>query len=166
VKNSEMIIHGLSMDPKSGSPVLLLKEIDSQRTLPIWIGINEANAIATSLAEIVPPRPMTHDLLSGILTTLGYTVERVVITEIRDSTFYAVIVLSSASGEVEIDSRPSDAVALAVRAKAPIFVNEEVLETSAIDLSTIEGGGKAASDDDLSEQLRKMNPEDYTKYKM
>lgn len=166
MKNSEMIIHGLSMDPKSGSPVLLLKEIDSQRTLPIWIGINEANAIATSLAEIVPPRPMTHDLLSGILTTLGYTVERVVITEIRDSTFYAVIVLSSASGEVEIDSRPSDAVALAVRAKAPIFVNEEVLETSAIDLSTIEGGGKAASDDDLSEQLRKMNPEDYTKYKM
>ena len=166
MKSSEMIIHGLSMDPKSGSPVLLLKEVDSQRTLPIWIGINEANAIATSLAEIVPPRPMTHDLLSGILTTLGYMVERVVITEIRDSTFYAVIVLSSTSGEVEIDSRPSDAVALAVRAKAPIFVNEEVLETSALDLSILEGGGKPAKDEDLLEQLRKMNPEDYTKYKM
>lgn len=162
----EMTLHGLSMDPKNGSPVLLLKEADSQRTLPIWIGMYEANAIATSLAQIVPPRPMTHDLFHNVLTSLGYTVTRVVITEIRDSTFYAVIVLNSASGEVEIDSRPSDAVALAVRAGSPIFAAEEVLEKSAIDLSTVEGPGKPASEDELMEMLRKMDPEDYTKYKM
>lgn len=166
MKTCEMAIHGLSMDPKNGSPVLLLKEVDNQRILPIWIGMHEANAIATSLAEIVPPRPMTHDLLHGTLTSLGYSVERVEITEIRDATFYAVIVLSSSAGEIEIDSRPSDAVALAVRAKSSIFVREEVLEKSAIDISTLEGSGKPADEDELLELLRKMDPEDYTKYKM
>ena len=166
MKTIEMAIHGLSMDPKNGSPVLLLKEVDSQRVLPIWIGIYEANAIATSLAEIAPPRPMTHDLLHGTLKSLGYSVKRVVITEIKDATFYAIIVLGSPEGEVEIDSRPSDAVALAVRAKSSIFVREDVLEKSAIDISSLETGGKPAGEEDLLELLRKMDPEDYTKYKM
>ncbi len=166
MREIEMTIHGLSMDPKNGSPVLLLKEVNSDRTLPIWIGMYEANAIATSLAEIEPPRPMTHDLLHQTLVKMGYTVKRVVITEIKDATFYAIIALDSSSGEVAVDSRPSDAVALAVRAQSPIFVSEEVLDQSAIDLSTLESTSQPNSTDDLREMLEQMDPEDYSKYKM
>ena len=166
MKEIEMTIHGLSMDPKNATPVLLLKEVNSERTLPIWIGMYEANAIATSLAEIEPPRPMTHDLLYGMLTKTGYTVKKVVITEIKDATFYATIALSSPSGEIEMDSRPSDAVALAIRAQSPIFVNEKVLEQSSIDISTLESTGRTTYKDELLEMLERVNPEDYSKYKM
>ena len=166
MKETEMTIHGLTMDPKNSSPVLLLKEPNTQRTLPIWIGVYEANAIATRLAGIEPPRPMTHDLLHSTLLKAGYTVRRVVITELRDNTFYATIGLSSNAGELEIDSRPSDAIALAVRAESPIFVNEEVLEQSAIDLSSLEVDEKSGEKDELLEMLENMDPEDYSKYKM
>ena len=161
-----MTIHGLSMDPKNGSPVLLLKEVSSERTLPIWIGVYEANAIATSMAEIQPPRPMTHDLLYGTLIQMGYTLRKVVITEIKDATFFATIFLVSDTKEVEVDSRPSDAVALAVRAQSPIFVSEDVLDQSAIDLSTLEDNGKTPDKDEMLEMLEQMDPEDFSKYKM
>lgn len=166
MKETEMIIHGLTMDPKNSSPVLLLKETDTQRTLPIWIGVYEANAIATCLAGIEPPRPMTHDLLHSTLLKAGYTVKRVVITELKDNTFYATIGLDSDAGELVIDSRPSDAIALAVRAESPIFVSEEVLEQSAIDLSTLDIDENSTEKDELLEMLENMNPEDYSKYKM
>jgi len=159
-------IHGLAMDPKNNSPILLLKEDDVQRALPVWIGIYEANAIATSLAEMESPRPMTHDLLYNTITQAGYKVSRVVITELKDTTFYAVIYLNSKSGDMELDSRPSDAVALAVRSEAPIFVMEDVLDRSAVDMSTIEEEASAHEKDEWLEMLENMDPEDYSKYKM
>ncbi len=162
---TQVSIHGLTMDPKNNSPVLLLKEEGTQRALPIWIGMYEANAIATSLAGLEPPRPMTHDLLHNILDQSGFTVSRVLISDIRDTTFFAVIFLSAKTGEMEIDSRPSDAVALAVRTGAPIFVREEVMAVSAIDLSTVEGKESGEKDKWL-EMLENMDPEDYSKYKM
>lgn len=161
-----MTIHGLTMDPKNSSPVLLLKEADTQRTLPIWIGVYEANAIATCLAGIESPRPMTHDLLHSALLKAGFSIKRVVITELRDNTFYANIELSSSAGKLEVDSRPSDAIALAVRAQSPIFVSEAVLEQSAIDLSTLEIDENLTEKDELLEMLEKMDPEDYSKHKM
>ena len=159
-------IHGLAMDPKNNSPILLLKEDDVQRALPVWIGIYEANAIATSMAEMESPRPMTHDLLYNTITQAGYKVSRVVITELKDTTFYAVIYLNSKSGDMELDSRPSDAVALAVRSEAPIFVMEDVLDRSAVDMSTIEEEASAHEKDEWLEMLENMDPEDYSKYKM
>jgi bifunctional DNase/RNase len=161
-----MSIHGLTMDPKNSSPVVLLKETDSTRALPIWIGLYEANAIATCLAGIEPPRPMTHDLLYNTLQKAGYKVNSVVITELKDNTFYATIELSSDEGKLEVDSRPSDAIALAVRAESQILVNENVLEQSAIDLSTLEIDESTTEKDELLEMLENMDPEDYSKYKM
>ena len=159
-------IHGLAMDPKNNSPILLLKEEDVQRALPVWIGVYEANAIAMSLAEMESPRPMTHDLLYNTITQAGYKVSRVVITELKDTTFFAVIYLNSNSGDMELDSRPSDAVALAVRSEAPIFVMEDVLDRSAVDMSTLEEDASAHEKDEWLEMLENMDPEDYSKYKM
>jgi len=159
-------IHGLAMDPKNNSPILLLKEDGVQRALPVWIGMYEANAIATCLAGMEYPRPMTHDLLFNTITRAGYKVSRVVITELKDTTFYAAIHLSSDSGEMILDSRPSDAVALAVRSDASIFVMEDVLDRSAVDMSTIEEEAAASQKDEWLEMLENMDPEDFSKYKM
>lgn len=159
-------IHGLAMDPKNNSPILLLKDEEARRVLPVWIGMYEANAIATCLAGLETPRPMTHDLLRNAMTAAGYEVGRVVITELREATFYAVIHLTSASGDMEIDSRPSDAVALAVRAQAPIFVVEEVLDRSGVDMGSIEESTGESEKDKWLEMLENMDPEDYSKYKM
>lgn len=159
-------IHGLAMDPKNNSPILLLKEEGAQRALPVWIGTYEANAIATSLANVELPRPMTHDLLHTTILEAGYSVDKVVITEIRDATFYAIVYLTSESGSLELDSRPSDAVALAVRAEAPIFVMEDVLDRSGIDMASIEDQGTSSEKDEWLEMLENMDPEDYSKYKM
>lgn len=161
-----MTIHGLTMDPKNSSPVVLLKENNTQRALPIWIGLYEANAIATCLAGIKPPRPMTHDLLYNTLQEAGYRITGIVITELKENTFYALIGLTSDKGDLEVDSRPSDAIALAVRAGSPIFVNEEVLEQSAIDLSALEIDESRTEKDELLEMLENMDPEDFSKYKM
>ena len=158
-------IHGLAMDPKNNSPILLLKEEGVARTLPVWIGMYEANAIATCLAGMESPRPMTHDLLYNTVMQAGYRVSKVVITDLKDTTFYAVIYLSSESGDLELDSRPSDAVALAVRSDAPIYVRE-VLDRSAVDISTIEEETTSSQKDKWLEMLENMDPEDYSKYKM
>ncbi|MDT8396561.1 MAG: bifunctional nuclease family protein [bacterium] len=162
----EVKIHGLTMDPKNNSPVILLKETASQRALPIWIGTVEANSIATAMAGLEPPRPMTHDLLHNAILAAGYHVSRVVITELTDNTFYAVIHLDSDNGMLELDSRPSDAIALAVRSHCPIFVNKRVFEQSGIDLTILENSETASEKDEWLEMLESMDPEDYSKYKM
>ena len=166
MKEIEVSIHGLTMDPKNNSPVILLKETGTQRALPIWIGTGEANAIATSMAGLEPPRPMTHDLLHNAILATGYHVSGVIVTELKDNTFFASIRIQSDQGNLELDSRPSDAIALAVRSHCPIFVSEVVFEQSGIDLSTIEEDITGSQKDEWAEMLENMDPDDYSKYKM
>ena len=128
-----MQIYGVSFDMVGKQPIVLLKTVDGNRFLPIWIGHPEAAAILMKLQGASTPRPMTHDLLSDVLENLDAKCERVAVTELRDNTFYASITVSINGSEVEIDSRPSDALALAVRVAAPIFAAEEVIEESAIE---------------------------------
>jgi bifunctional DNase/RNase len=128
----ELKIGALIMDPNSNSPIVVLKGVDSESILPIWVGAFEANAIALEIEKIVPQRPMTHDLLRNLITEMGCTVSRIVITELKDNTFYAQIELRRADGEpVMLDARPSDAIALALRADCAIFAHQNVIETSA-----------------------------------
>jgi uncharacterized protein len=127
----EVKIRALMMDPNSGTPIIILKDVNSETMLPIWVGAYEANAIALEIEKIAPPRPMTHDLLRNLIVELGLTVDRVVVTSLRDNTFYAVIEMSGDDGEsMRLDSRPSDAIALALRADCPIFVDLEVIQAS------------------------------------
>lgn len=127
----EVKIRALMMDPNSGTPIIILKDVNSETMLPIWVGAYEANAIALEIEKIAPPRPMTHDLLRNLIVELGLTVDRVVVTSLRDNTFYAVIEMSGEDGEaMRLDSRPSDAIALALRADCPIFVDLEVIQAS------------------------------------
>ena len=127
----EVKIRALMMDPNSGTPIIILKDVNSETMLPIWVGAYEANAIALEIEKIAPPRPMTHDLLRNLIVELGLTVDRVVVTTLRDNTFYAVIEMSGTDGEsMRLDSRPSDAIALALRADCPIFVDSDVIEAS------------------------------------
>ncbi|GBC77658.1 hypothetical protein HRbin08_01137 [bacterium HR08] len=126
----EVKVRGLILDPTNNSPVVILKDVASEAMLPIWIGVFEANAIAMEIEKAVPQRPMTHDLLKNVIAQLGATVERVIITDLRDSTFYAVIILDVGGEKVIVDSRPSDAIALALRTDSPIFVAEHVLRSS------------------------------------
>jgi hypothetical protein len=127
----EVKIRGLMMDPNSGTPIIILKDVNSEMMLPIWVGAYEANAIALEIEKIAPQRPMTHDLLRNLILEMGATVQRIVITELRDNTFFAIIEIVKGEGEkVSLDSRPSDAIALALRVDSPIFVNENVMSTS------------------------------------
>ena len=135
----EVKIRALMMDPNSGTPIIILKDINSERMLPIWVGAYEANAIALEIEKIAPPRPMTHDLLRNLIVELGLRVERVVVTSLRDNTFYAVIELTGENGEpMKLDSRPSDAIALALRADCPIYVDLEVIQASRNSIATDE----------------------------
>ncbi len=127
----EVKIRGLMMDPNSGTPIIILKDVNSDIMLPIWVGAYEANAIALEIEKIAPQRPMTHDLLRNLIVEMGARVERVIVTELRDNTFYAVIEMRHGANDViTLDSRPSDAIALALRADCPIYVNEEVILAS------------------------------------
>lgn len=127
----EVKIRGLMMDPNSGTPIVILKDVNSETLLPIWVGAYEANAIALEIEKIATQRPMTHDLLRNLIVEMGARVERVVVTELRDNTFFAVIEMRNGSGDfIMLDSRPSDAIALALRADCPIYVNEEVIQAS------------------------------------
>ena len=157
----KMEIKGLLMDPVSNMPVVILRDRDDGMFLPIWVGIFEANAIALEMEKIATPRPMTHDLLKNVLTELGFRVERVVITELKDNTFYARIRLTHGEETWEVDSRPSDAIALALRSQAEIFVEEEVLEKS----RTLRTEG-TTDPDRLKKWLEEVNPEDLGKYRM
>src|ERR671917_756336 len=127
----EVKIRALMMDPNSGTPIIILKDVQSDTMLPIWVGAYEANAIALEIEKIAPPRPMTHDLLRNLIVQLGVQVERVVVTSLRDNTFFAVIEMRNSEGNrMVLDSRPSDAIALALRADCPIYVDMEVIRAS------------------------------------
>jgi bifunctional DNase/RNase len=158
----EMKIRGLMMDPVTNMPIVVLKDINSDTVLPIWVGIYEANAIALEIEKVTTPRPMTHDLIKNVLTGLEAQVHKVVVNELRDDTFFAVIWLERQGNIISIDSRPSDALALALRVDCPIYVEEDVLKTSK--------QASAVSDRVSAEELRKwlegLNDEDLGRYKM
>ena len=141
------------MDPSSGTPIIILKDVSSDTMLPIWVGAYEANAIALEIEKIAPQRPMTHDLLRNLIIEMGAQVERVVVTELRDNTFFAVIEMRNNAGEkVLLDSRPSDAIALALRADCPIFVNEEVIRASRNTMGAEEEGESSSSATDEEDE--------------
>ncbi len=158
----EMKIRGLMMDPVTNMPIVILKDTGGDSVLPIWVGIYEANAIALEIEKVTTPRPMTHDLIKNLLTGLDTQVHKVVVTELRDDTFFAVIWLERDGHIVSIDSRPSDALALALRVDCPIFVEDEVLKSSKL--------ASQVSDRVSAEELRKwlenLNDEDLGRYKM
>ena len=157
----EMVIKGLMVDPITSMPIVVLRDSDGQRVLPIWVGVFEANAIALQIENVATPRPMTHDLLRNVIADLRGTVERVAVTDLKDNTFYAVIYLRVGEELVAVDARPSDAIALALRTKAPIFVDERVLET-AKGIETPDTGDT----DRLQRWLESLDPDDLGKYKM
>lgn len=147
----EVKIRALMMDPNTGTPIIILKDVDSDTMLPIWVGAYEANAIALEIEKIAPPRPMTHDLLRNLIIELGMQVDRVVVTSLRDNTFFAVIEMRMSDGNrMMLDSRPSDAIALALRADCPIYVDAEVIKASRnnvpIDEETAEESSLGAED--------------------
>jgi uncharacterized protein len=159
----EMHIYGVSFDLVGKQPIVLLKTAEGNKFLPIWIGHPEAAAILMKLQSQAPPRPMTHDLLSDMLEQLGASIVRITVTELRENTFYAQITLQQDGGEIEIDSRPSDAIALAIRAEAPIFAADRVIEESAIEFE-----GEDIDQDRLDEEVAKfrnfldeVTPEDF-----
>ena len=158
----EMKIRGLMMDPVTNVPIVILKGIDSNTPLPIWVGVYEANAIALEIEKITTPRPMTHDLIKNVLTGLECSVNKVVVSQLKDDTFYAIIWLERNGRLISIDSRPSDALALALRTDSPIFVEEDVIKTSKSSTSKQEKLG----DEELKRWLENLNDEDLGKYKM
>jgi uncharacterized protein len=158
----EMRIRGLMMDPVTNMPIVLLKESDSETVLPIWVGIYEANAIALEIEKVTTPRPMTHDLLKNLLVGLETIVRKVVVTELRDDTFFAVIWLEREGQAISIDSRPSDALALALRMDCPIFVEEDVLKNS----KQATAASDRVSSDELRKWLENLGEDDLGRYKM
>ena len=158
----EMKIRGLIMDPVTNMPIVILRESDSEAVLPIWVGVYEANAIALEIEKVSTPRPMTHDLLKNLLIGLETTVRKVVVTELKDDTFYAVIWLDRRGEIISIDSRPSDALALALRMDCPIYVEEEVLKSSKLATAASD----RVSSDDLRRWLENLGEDDLGRYKM
>jgi len=147
----EVKIRALMMDPNSGTPIIILKDVQSDTMLPIWVGAYEANAIALEIEKIAPPRPMTHDLLRNLIIQLGVQVERVVVTRLQDNTFFAEIEMRNSDGNLmRLDSRPSDAIALALRADCPIFVDMEVIKASrnTIPSEEVEDGEASATEEE------------------
>jgi bifunctional DNase/RNase len=158
----EMKIRGLMMDPVTNMPIVILKDVNGTAVLPIWVGIYEANAIALEIEKVTTPRPMTHDLLKNLLLGLETHVHRIVVNDLRDDTFYAVIWLEKDGQAISVDSRPSDALALALRVDCPIYVEDDVLKSSKV-------SGAAAdkvSNEELRKWLQNLNDEDMGRYKM
>ncbi|HXF37683.1 MAG TPA: bifunctional nuclease family protein [Actinomycetota bacterium] len=155
----EMDLAGVRVELPSNQPIVLLKERGGERYLPIWIGAAEAAAIALALQGVATPRPMTHDLLKNILEEMSVRVQRIVITELRDGTFYAVISMQRDGESYEVSSRPSDAIALAVRIQAPIYANEEVLAEASILIP--DGAEEEEEVERFREFLENVNPEDF-----
>lgn len=156
-----MSIKGLMLDPVSNSPIVVLKDDDEKFFLPIWVGIFEANAIALQLENVTTPRPMTHDLLRNMISELDGQVTRVVINDLRDSTFFAQIRLNVGAKTLEVDARPSDAIALALRTEAPIYVAQSVLDQA----QTITPEGED-QDEKMKKWFENLGPDDLGKYKM
>lgn len=158
----EMTIKGLMVDPITNMPIIILRDKDGQKVLPIWVGIFEANAIALQIENVATPRPMTHDLLKNIITDLDATVQKIVVCDLKENTFYALIHILVNGQAVAVDARPSDAIALALRAKAPIFVEDTVIENArSLDITT-----DKADSDRLQKWLESLDPEEMGKYKM
>ncbi|KWT84007.1 bifunctional nuclease family protein [Candidatus Magnetominusculus xianensis] len=143
----KMKVDGLLFDPRSGMYILLLKAVEGEETLPIWIGKPEADSIALALGKVVTPRPLTHDLIKNIIEALNMSVTKVIVHEIIDNTYYATLYVSDGKAEMSIDSRPSDAVAVALRTNSPVFVEESVIERK--------------NTDELEEWLKNLKPEDF-----
>jgi hypothetical protein len=158
----KMMVRGLALDPITNMPIIILKDIDDRKALPIWVGIFEANAIALELEKIATPRPMTHDLIKNILEHLGATVQQVTINDLRDNTFYAVIEISVNGNPIMVDSRPSDAIAIALRVNAPIFVVEDVMNKA----KSIDVSDEKEENDRWRDWLENLKPEDFGKFRM
>ena len=163
----EMKVSGLTIDPITNTPIVILKNMQENKAIPIWIGLFEASAIATELEKIAFSRPMTHDLFYECLKALAVTVNKIVIADIRSNTFFANIYLSKEGQNFTIDARPSDAIALALRAHAPIFVDETVIEKSrSVDFGIKIGDLDKLKEDKIKEFLENLSAEDFGKYKM
>ncbi|MDD5007829.1 MAG: bifunctional nuclease family protein [Syntrophorhabdaceae bacterium] len=162
----EMKIAGITVDPFTNTPIVLLKDLEEKDVLPIWIGLLEASSIATALENIQTPRPMTHDLLKNILDQLGIKVIKIEVNDLKDNTYYALIHLDVNNKRLTIDARPSDALAIALRTGASIFVEESVIQRSAkVDLS--QKGDKVVTDTtEWEEILENLSQDDFGKYKM
>ena len=158
----EMTIKGLMVDPITNTPIVILRDADGQRALPIWVGIFEANAIALQIENVATPRPMTHDLLRNVIQDLKATVERIVVCDVQDNTYFALIYVTREGQTMAIDARPSDAIALALRTRAPIFVEETVIEHA----KTVDFNAEKPDSDRLHKWLESHDPEDLGKYKM
>jgi uncharacterized protein len=158
----EVKIRGLMMDPVTNMPVVVLKAVQGAGTLPIWVGIYEANAIALEIEKVQTPRPMTHDLLKNVLLGLDVHVQKVVVSELKDDTFYALIWMERAGQTISMDSRPSDALALALRLDCPIYVEEKVFKNSQTSGTTAE----KTTNEELKRWLENLNDEDLGRYKM
>jgi bifunctional DNase/RNase len=154
----EMKIRGLMMDPVTNMPIVILKDLSGNSVLPIWVGIYEANAIALEIEKVATPRPMTHDLIKNVLLGLNASVQKVVVNDLRDDTFFALIWLERDGELISVDSRPSDALALALRTDCPIFVEENVLKSAK--------PAEKVSTEDLRKWLENLNDEDLGRYKM
>jgi hypothetical protein len=157
-----MSIKGLMMDPITNMPIVILHDPEGHRVLPIWVGVFEANAIALQIENVATPRPMTHDLLRNVLQELRAEVDKIVVTDLRENTFFALIHLHVGPAPLVIDARPSDAIALALRTQAPIFVEDSVLEHA----RSVEAIPAKADDERLSQWLESLDPDDLGKYKM
>ena len=158
----EMTIKGLMVDPITNTPIVILKDKDGDRVLSIWVGIFEANAIALQIENVETSRPMTHDLLRNIITDLDGRVDRIVVNDLRDNTFFAIIHMTVRGERVAVDARPSDAIALALRTRAPILVEESVIDNA----RTVDFASQRADNERLQKWLESLDPDDLGKYKM
>jgi len=158
----EMTIKGLMVDPVTNMPIVILRDKEGQRVLPIWVGIFEANAIALQIENVATPRPMTHDLLRNVIHDLKAQVQKVVVSDLQENTFFALIYLSLNGDTLAIDARPSDAIALALRTKAPIFVEDVVIDNA----KTMDPASDTSDADRLHKWLESLDPDDLGKYKM
>jgi bifunctional DNase/RNase len=158
----EMTIKGLMVDPITNMPIIILRDKDGQRVLPIWVGVFEANAIALQIENVTTPRPMTHDLLKNVIQDLRGRIEKIVVSDLKDNTFYALIYLTVGGEVMAVDARPSDAIALALRARAPIFVEEKVIDHA----RTADIVPDKGETERLQKWLESLDPDDMGKYKM
>jgi bifunctional DNase/RNase len=158
----EMTIKGLMVDPITNTPIVILKDKAGDRVLPIWVGVFEANAIALQIENVSTPRPMTHDLLRNIITDLDGRVDRIVVSDLKDNTFFALIHLTVKGEGIAVDARPSDAIALALRTRAPILVEESVIDNA----KTVDFGSERLDNDKVQKWLESLDPAELPKYKM
>ncbi len=158
----QMTVRGIALDPITNMPIIILKDSEEKRALPIWVGIFEANAIALELEKIATPRPMTHDIIKNILDGLGATVQQIVVNDLKENTFFAVIEVNYNGNMVNIDARPSDAIALALRVNAPIFVTDKVVSKA----KTMDIAEDKEETDRWKEWVENLKPEDFGKYEM